>query len=249
MYVLRDEPFIVGVLVAIVIGVLLGYAMELTIMRRLYNRGLMPTLLATWGIGIVLRQTAEALFTSTPHSIHDPVAGSVLVLGTEYPTYRLVMIAATAVVIVLFLVLVYRTSLGLRLRAAIDNVEMTSLLGVSPARMFSVTFTVGTTFTVLAGALLAPMVAITPSLGLSYLAPGFFAVLLGRPGTIAGPIFGAALVALVSGVLNQFFTSTVAESVLFAALVLLIVVRPQGVSWKIRPVFDRLVRRPGLSVR
>lgn len=243
MYALRDQPFIVGVGAAIVAGIVLGFAVERTVIGRLYDRGLMPTLLATWGIGIVLRQTADALFSSTPRSVDAPIAGTTEIIGTAYPTYRLVMDGVIFVVIAVTLVTLYRSSIGLRLRASIDDMEMTSLLGTAPRRMFTLTFTVGTVLTVLAGALLAPIVGITPGLGLSYLAPAFFAVLLGRPGTIGGPLFGAALVALLIGVLNQLFTATVAESVLFAGLVLLIGIRPQGVTWTVPKNIPRRPRR------
>lgn len=231
MYAMRDQPFLVGIVVALACGGVLALALEWGVMRALYDRGFLPTLLATWGIGIVLRQLADTVFSSTPHSVAAPIGGSVSVLGVDYPSYRLVMAAAVIAILVVVLLVAYRTSLGLRVRASIDNFEMAALLGNSPTRMRTLAFVSGTGLAVLAGALASPLVGITPTLGVSYLAPAFFAVLLGRPGTIGGPIFGAALVAFLTVGLNRLFTATVAQSLLFAALVLLIAVRPEGVRW------------------
>jgi branched-subunit amino acid ABC-type transport system permease component len=231
MYAFRHEPFLVGVGAAVVVGFVLAAVLERVVMRRLYGRGFMAALLATWGIGIVLRQLANAWWTSTPRSINLPIGGSVTVLGTSYPVYRLVVMGAVVVILAAVLYVAYGTSLGLRVRACIDNLEMASVLGASPARMFMLVFVSGGVLAVLAGALVAPVIGATPTVGLSYLAPAFFAVLLGRPGTIGGPVFGAVLVALLVTTLNRYFTATVAQSLLFGALVLLIALRPEGVKW------------------
>jgi branched-subunit amino acid ABC-type transport system permease component len=87
MYATRNLPFGVGLAVAVVFGALLGIVLERGVIARLYPRGFVPTLLATWGIGIVLRQLADALFTSTPRTVAAPVGGSITVLGVQYPTY------------------------------------------------------------------------------------------------------------------------------------------------------------------
>lgn len=231
MYALRGQPFIVGVLVALVLGIVLAVFLERTVMRRLYGRGFMAGLLATWGIGIALRQIANAIYTSTPRSIDLPLVSSVVVAGVQYPVYRLVVACVVATILAAVLWVAYRTTIGLRVRASIDNVDMASLLGGSPARMFELVYVSGCALAVLAGALVAPIIGATPMVGLNYLAPAFFAVLLGRPGTIGGPVFGSVLVAFLMTTLNHFFTATVAQSLFFGALVLLIAIRPEGVTW------------------
>jgi branched-chain amino acid transport system permease protein/urea transport system permease protein len=245
MYAMRGVPFLVGILVAAGVGVALGLILELGLMRRLYDRGFMPALLATWGVGIVLRQGADAIFSSTPHSVNAPITSSTTIFGVQYPTYRLVAAVVVAVLVVALLTLAYRSSLGLRVRASIDNLEMASLLGISPKRMFTLVFVIATVLGVLAGAIAAPFVGITPTLGIGYLAPAFFALLLGRPGTVGGPVLGAVLVAALTVVLQQAFTDTVAQTFLFASFVLLIVVRPGGVSWHLH----RSSRRPPRPAR
>lgn len=232
MYALRDLPFVASLLAAVAIGAAFGLALEWTVLRRMYDRGFVAPILATFGLGIVLRELAEVIFTSTPRSVTAPIAGSVSMLGVDYPTYRLVMVALAALIVVGVLGILYRTTLGLQVRASIDNPEMSSLLAVSPRLSHALVFAVGTTLAVTAGALVSPEIGVTPTLGLGYLAPAFFAVLIGSPGSITGPVLGALLVALLSTALNRFFTSTVAEALLFGALVALIAIRPEGLKWR-----------------
>ena len=137
-----------------------------------------------------------------------------------------------AALLAILLLLVYRTTLGLRLRASIDNVEMASVLGISPQRMFAMVFSVATALAVLARALIAPTIAINPTLGHSFIAPAFFvAVLVSKPGSLAGPVVGAMAVQAVFTLLQAWLSVTVAESALFGLLALFIVLRPQGISW------------------
>lgn len=235
MYALAGVPFVVRVLAAVAVAVVLGLLAEWAVLRKLYARGMLATLLATWGLGIVLRQLAEAVFGVTPRSVNPPLTGSVTVLGAQFPTYRLTATSVYAVVVVACLVVVYRTSLGLKLRASIDNRDMAALLGVPPRLMIAGTFAAGTVLAVLAGAVQSPTLGLTPGLGVAFLAPAFFAVLVGRPGSLTGPLLGAFLVAVLSSVLRWFFTETIAELLFFLALVILIAARPSGLSWRLPP--------------
>ncbi|MCW2695590.1 MAG: Branched-chain amino acid transport system permease protein [Modestobacter sp.] len=245
MYGLEAVPFVPRVLIALVLGGALAWAIEKLLLRPLYVQGFLATLLAMWGVGIVLRQTADAVFGSTPASVASPVTGSISVLGVQYPTYRLVATTVSLVVVVAILFVVYRTDFGMRLRATIDNREMASLLGIPPRPMIMATFVFGTVLAVLAGALQAPMLGLTPHLGVAFLAPAFFAVLVGRPGSLAGPLFGAFVVALLSNSLRGLFSETTATLLFYAALIVLIAIRPQGLDWK-RPQWTTalLARRP-----
>src|SRR3712207_5265343 len=233
MYALDPVPFPLRVVVAVLLGVALSLLAERAILRNLYARGMLATLLAMWGLAIVLRQLAEAVFGATPRSVGSPVQGSVDVLGVQYPAYRLVVALVSLAVVAFALFVVYRTTLGLKLRASIDNRDMAAVLGIPPRLMIAGTFAVGTTLAVLAGALQSPTLGLTPGLGVAFLAPAFFAVLVVRPGSLAGPVAGALVVALLSSVLRRYFTETLADLFFFAALVVLIAVRPAGLSWKI----------------
>jgi branched-chain amino acid transport system permease protein/urea transport system permease protein len=231
MYALRDLPFLLALAATFVIGIALGVLLERGVLRWIYDKGFMATLLATWGIGLILEQVVQAIFTASEHGVEMPVAGSVMIFGIAYPLYRVLAALGMAAAVAVTLLLVYKTPLGLRLRASIDNVEMAAVLGISAPRMFATVFALATALAVLAGALVAPTIGITPTLGLSFLAPAFFAVLIARQGSISGPVAGAVLVQLVFSLLQRYLNVTVAQVVLFSLLALLVAVRPQGISW------------------
>ena len=231
MYALRDIPFVVALVITFAIGLVLGLVLERGVLRFVYDKGFMTTLLATWGVGIVLEQSVATIFTASQKGIDPPIQGLLEFGELVYPTYRVVVALGIIVLLAVLLLLVYRTSIGLRLRASIDNVEMAAVLGISPQRTFALVFAVATALAVLAGALIAPTIAINPTLGLSFLAPAFFAVLIAKPGSLGGPILGAVAVEFTFTLLQAYFNITIAESILFGLLALLIVLKPQGISW------------------
>ncbi|MGO4833757.1 hypothetical protein AB4144_15945 [Rhizobiaceae sp. 2RAB30] len=140
--------------------------------------------------------------------------------------------AAMLGVVVLVVGLVYFTAFGLRIRASIDNVEMASVLGISPQRIFTMVFALAAAMAVLAGALVAPTLAITPTMGLAFIAPAFFSVLIAREGSIIGPVIGAAAVQFVLIVLKWLLPVTLAECLMFALLVVMVATWPRGFAWK-----------------
>jgi branched-subunit amino acid ABC-type transport system permease component len=239
MYALDGVPFLLRIAVAVGVGLVLGAVTEKLVLSKLYAQGFLATLLAMWGVAIVLRQGADAVFGSTPASVAAPIAGTVDVLGVTYPTYRLVATAGCLAVVLGALLVIYRTSLGLKIRATVDNREMASLLGIPPAAMMTGGFAIGTAIAVLAGAIQSPTLGVTPHVGTSLLAPAFFAVLLGRPGSLPGSIFGAFVVAVLSTLLRTYLTETVAQFVLFALLIALIAIRPNGLTWRKPPWLTR----------
>ncbi len=232
MYAMAGIPFWPRLLVVVLLGLALGVITERLVLSRLYARGFLATLLAMWGVGIVLRQGADAVFGSTPASVAAPISGTLDVLGVQYPLYRLVITVIALAVVGCGLLLLYRSNLGMRIRATVDNRTMASLLGIPPTLIITGTFATGTGFAVLAGALQSPMLGVTPGVGVSFLAPAFFAVLIGRPGSLSGPIFGALVVAILSTLLRTYLNETVAQLILFALLIILIAVRPNGLSWR-----------------
>jgi branched-subunit amino acid ABC-type transport system permease component len=232
MYAMAGVPFWPRLLVVVLLGLALGVITERLVLSRLYARGFLATLLAMWGVGIVLRQGADAVFGSTPAAVAAPISGTFDVLGVQYPLYRLVITVIALAVVGSGLLLLFRSNLGMRIRATVDNRTMASLLGIPPTLMITGTFAAGTGFAVLAGALQSPMLGVTPGVGVSFLAPAFFAVLIGKPGSLPGSIFGALIVAILSTLLRTYLNETVAQLILFALLIILIAVRPNGLSWR-----------------
>lgn len=232
MYVMRDLPFPWALAGTVAIGFVLGILIERGVLRWVYQRGFIATLLATWGIGLVLQQLVAVAFSISQKGIDVPVADTIMVLGVTYPLYRVLAGAFMLLTVGAVILLVYRSSFGLRIRASIDNVEMASVLGIAPQRIFTLVFALATALAALAGALVAPTLAITPTMGLVFLAPAFFSVLIAREGSIVGPIIGAAAVQGVLVLLKWVMPVTMAEGVMFALLMLVVAIWPRGFAWK-----------------
>lgn len=231
MYLASDIPFYPRLLIAVLAGIVLGYVAERFMLRSLYVRGVLAALLAMWGLSIVIREGLQVFLGATPRSVAAPIGSSVEVLGVGYPLYRLIGALIALTVVCAFLLVVFKTDLGLKLRASIQNREMASVMGISPSLMITGTFIVGTCFAVLAGALQAPTLGVTPTVGMDLLAPAFFSVLIMRPGSFTGPIFGAFIVAVLTTVLRSFFDGVLSDVILYSILILVMIFRPQGLNW------------------
>jgi branched-subunit amino acid ABC-type transport system permease component len=195
----------------------------LLIVERLLLRGPLldglATMLVTWGVGMALRQLAELMFTSTSRTTPSPVAGTVTILATAYPTYRLIAGLIATATVALVLLAAYRSSWGLSLRAVADNPAMAALLGADPRRTRTLAFVVGGLLAVLAGALYSPVLAVNPTMGFSLLVPVFFGLLFSRPGALGTAAGAALLVAALSVLLRAWLTDVLAE-VLFYLIVI-----------------------------
>jgi branched-chain amino acid transport system permease protein len=208
------------VLLALVGSAPLLLLIERLLLRRPLADGL-ATMLVTWGAGMALRQVAELLFTSTSRSVGAPIAGTVTVLTTPYPAYRLVCGLVASAVVGLVLLAAYRTGWGLDLRAVADNPTMAALLGIDPRRLRTVAFLIGGLLAVLAGALYSPLLAVNPTMGFGLLVPVFFGLLFSRPGALATAAGASLLIAALSVLLRAWLTDVLAE-VLFYLIVVVI---------------------------
>lgn len=206
------------VLLALALCVLPLVVIERVLLRRPLADGL-ATMLVTWGVGMALRQGAELLFASTSRTVAAPVGGTVELLGTPYPAYRLISGLVAAAVIGGVLLVAYRTGWGLTLRAVADNPTMAALLGTDPRRMRTAAFVVGGMLAVLAGALYSPLLAVNPTMGFGLLVPMFFALLFSRPGALGTAVTAALLVAALAVLLRTWLTDTLADALFYIVII------------------------------
>jgi branched-chain amino acid transport system permease protein/urea transport system permease protein len=220
-------PFAVGLIAAFPAGALVGALIERGMIRFLYRRPL-DTILATYGLSLILQQGIQYVFGPAPREANDPFGTSVNVLGAYYPTYRLFIIACGIVATALALYMFLRTDFGLTVRAIFQNREMAAALGINTDRMNMIAFALGSGLAALAGVLVAPMVNVTPFMGTQYLATAFFAVLVGGAGSLLGVVGGSTFIGGLQTLIGTFAAQTFAQASVLGLAIVLIRFRPTG---------------------
>jgi urea transport system permease protein len=202
------------------------------VIRFLYRRPL-DTLLATWGVGLFLQQLARSIFGAPNVQVVAPQwlsGGLSITADLLLPMKRLFIIGLVLVCLLGLYWYMYRTREGRRMRAVMQNREMASSLGVSTRRVDTLTFAVGSGLAGIAGCALTLIGPIGPSLGTFYIVDAFIVVILGGLGQIPGTILAAFIIGMLNTVF-EFGTTAVAGKVLvFAAVILFLQWRPDGLA-------------------
>ena len=225
----HTNSFVVAVLAGSLFVMLLGLVMERLIIRHFYARPHEDQLLVTFGLGICFVETVRLIFSSQSQIVPPPpLLQGITNLGFMfYPTYRLAVVGIVAVALGgLFLVL-YRTRLGMIVRAGIEDSVMVDSLGVNVYRVFMIVFGIGAMAAGFAGIVNAPVVSLTPGVGDDILVETFVVVVIGGVGSFPGAILGGLIAGEIISV-TSMFNPGYAYVMLFAAMTLVLVVRPHG---------------------
>jgi branched-chain amino acid transport system permease protein len=214
--------FAIGIGAAMFGTALLGLLLEMTLLRRLYARDHLAQVLATFALILIANELVRMIWGAQPVMLNAPdaLSGPFEIGDFSYPAYRLLIIAVGLVVAGLLYGLVSKTRLGMWVRAGASNREMTEALGVNVRVLFSAVFAVGAALCALAGALLAPLLAVQVGMGESILILAFVVIVIGGIGSIRGALVGSLLVGLVDTlgraalptVLRQFLSPETASS-------------------------------------
>jgi urea transport system permease protein len=225
-----DAYILAAIPLSFLAAALVGALMERTVIRWLYGRPL-ETLLATWGISLILMQTVRTLFGAQNVGVENPswLSGGVQVLpNLTLPYNRIAILVFAALVLVGMALLISRTRLGLFVRGVTQNRRMAACMGVNTARVDTYAFALGSGIAGLAGCALSQVGNVGPDLGQGYIVDSFMVVVLGGVGQLAGTVYAA----LGLGVLNKLFEACQGEFLAMILVLVLIVVfiqkRPQG---------------------
>jgi urea ABC transporter permease protein UrtB len=222
-----DTAYWIAVLAAPFVGAAFGLLIEWLVIRRLYHRPL-DTILATFGISLILQKAIELAFGALPQVVVAPVDGMVGLLGAQYPAYRLLIIAVAGGLIATTLAVFRWTQFGVDLRAVIQNRAMAEALGIDAKRLTRIAFAGGAALAGLAGVLIAPLASVEAHLGTFYQGKAFFVVILGGIGSIAGSIAGSTLVGGAETLLNYRFDPSLASALVLVLAIVLVRLRPRG---------------------
>jgi branched-chain amino acid transport system permease protein len=216
--------------VAFAVGAALGWLMNALIFRPLRNTGseLRP-LIATIGVSILLENGALALFGPIPYAFDTPYSAEVIRLGRLYVSVQSAIILCVATVSIGLLFGFMRlTFLGKALRAVAQDQETAGLMGIDPERLIMLTFVIGSGLAGLGGALLGPVLVLTPFAGASVIVKAFAIVVIGGFGNMEGTIIAGLLVGLIEAVTTQLLDPGLIDIVVFGLLLVTLAVRPTG---------------------
>ncbi len=217
-------------LAIIFVGVaLLGALVERGVIRFLYKRTL-DTILATWGIGVMLQQIVrlsaggELRYVEMPPSL----GGTIDIFGVDISAYRVFVILFGAALFGVTWYLINRTTVGMKLRAVVQDRNIATAFGIDADRIYTLTFAYGAGLAGLAGALVSPLKSVSPEMGTGYVVDAFFVVVLGGVNSLLGTVASSFLLGQLNGVLAYWQNDTIAKALVLVAIVVLIRFRPQG---------------------
>jgi branched-chain amino acid transport system permease protein len=223
------NSFVLAVIAGSVALLLVGVVLERVLVRHFYSRPHEDQLLVTFGLAIVIVEAVRFFFGSESRSVPAPASLSgITSLGfAMYPTYRIALMGIIAAALFALFVVLYRTRLGMIVRAGIEDAVMVDSLGINVYRVFMVVFGIGAMAAGFAGIVNAPVVSLTPEVGETILVQTFVVVVIGGVGSFPGAILGGLIAGEIIS-LTSMVNPGYAYVMLFAAMTLVLMVRPHG---------------------
>lgn len=206
----------------------LGLVVERFIVRHLYGR-MVDTMLATWGLSLLLVGGITAIYGNTTIGLSPPL-GSFTLGGYAVSLYTVFLSSVAVVVLVALYLLLKFTSFGLIARGVMQNAQMAAALGVSPGRIYASTFALGAGLAGLAGGILAPITGVVPTIGVAYVAKAFITVIGGGASVLTGTLTAAGVFGAVNQLATFATTPVIGEVALLVVAIVLVRILPQGIT-------------------
>jgi urea transport system permease protein len=225
-----DAYLVVAVPVAFLFAATVGVVLERSVIRFLYGRPL-ETLLATWGVSLILQQAVRSIFGSPNKEVSNPswmTGGFDLIGGFTITRNRIVIILFCFVVLGVLALILNRTRFGLQMRAVTQNRPMASVMGIRTARVDALTFGLGSGIAGMAGVALSQVGNVSPNLGTIYIVDSFLVVVFGGVGNLMGTLVGALSLGIVNKFLEPVAGAILGKIVVLVAIILFIQGRPRG---------------------
>ena len=231
----------VAIPLAFIVTALLGLLIERVVVRRLYGR-LLDTLLATWGIAILIQQAVRLEFGLSFFGIHiqglgpglqnvsvpEILQGTFSIGGADLNRYRAFIILVTAILALVTWFIIYRTSLGTQVRAIIRNPKMAAACGIDVTRVNALTFALGSGLAGVAGVMMSGFKTVFPDMGTPMVVDGFLVVVMGGVGSLLGSVFSAGILGEIDGLVASATNDILARAVVFGVVITIIVLKPRG---------------------
>jgi urea transport system permease protein len=221
----------ISIPVAFVVVGLLGLVVERGIIQWIYDRPL-ETLLATWGVGIILQVLMKMIFGSELYYVGAPkmLDGGVRIIGRlPFPYYRIFLIILAILLMALTFYLIYRTTFGLKVRAVRRNRAMTGALGIDTSKVDMMIFVFGSGLAGIAGAVLAPIKSVSPTMGFPYAVDSYMVLVLGGVGKLWGVVVGSGIIGEAETILAYIYNNVIGKLLVFIFIVVIIRIVPRGI--------------------
>lgn len=230
-----NHRFVVGILAAIIIGAILGVFLERVLLRPLYKRPLFQLVL-TFGVSVIMLEAIKFIWSTTPYTWTERMViqnSEFFVFGQRFSSYRLFVIAMGVLLIIAVALLLRRTRIGIIIRAGVQDPEMVSALGINVRAVFTLVFTLGCALAAFGGAVAAPFLGATISMGNTFLLAAIAVIVLGGLGSYEGTAVGSIMIGLAWATMEQFSVrpeigSVWASMTPMLMLALVLVLRPSG---------------------
>src|ERR1700732_2562165 len=231
----------VAIPLAFIVTALLGLLIERVVVRRLYGR-LLDTLLATWGIAILIQQAIRLEFGLSFFGIHiqglgpglqnvsvpEYLQGTFSIAGADINRYRTFIILVTAILALVTWFIIYRTSIGTQVRAIIRNPKMAAACGIDVTRVNALTFAFGSGLAGVAGVMMSGFKTVFPDMGTPMVVDGFLVVVMGGVGSLLGSVLSAGILGEINGLVAAATNDILARAVVFGVVIAIIVLKPKG---------------------
>jgi branched-chain amino acid transport system permease protein len=218
-----------ALVVSPILTALLGLVLEQVLIRWLYGRDPLYSLLLTFGLAFIFEDVTRAIWgaqglpVAIPAILNQPVSASLFFLTR----YRLFMVAVVAVVISLLFLLLRYTRLGIRIRAGTLDLDTVAALGVNIRGLRSLNFGVGIFLAGLSGVLAGGQLGLDPTMGANLLMPSFVAIIVGGVGSLTGTLLGGLLIGLTSGI-TAVFVPSASDAIIYVMMAVVLLIRPRG---------------------
>ena len=221
--------FIAAIFAGSLFVMLVGVVMERVIIRHFYSRPHEDQLLVTFGLGIVFMEAVRFFFGSLSKMVPPPsIFQGITPIGfMMYPTYRLALLGIVAVALLALYIVLYRTRIGMIVRAGIEDSVMVDALGIDVYKIFMLVFGIGAMAAGFAGIVNAPVVSIAPGVGEEILVQTFVVVVIGGVGSFPGAVLGGLIAGEIISI-TSMFNPGYSYVMLFVAMTLVLVLRPYG---------------------
>jgi branched-chain amino acid transport system permease protein len=227
--VLRGTSFWFALIAAPLIAVIVGIAVERTLVRPLYRREPFYSLLMTFGLSLMAEEIFRLIWgpNGVPFSAPAALSGAASLGFMTFPTFRIFIVVVLVITISALAFFLTRTRFGLRLRAAVQDTEMIAALGTNTQVLYAVNFGLGIFLAGIAGVLAAGMLGLSPTSGNALLMPAFVTVIIGGMGSLFGSIVGGLLIGIAIS-MTTLFIPAASEVSMYVLMAIVLSVRPRG---------------------